>query len=613
MNHLNGLDYFILIAYVTMVVSVGLGAVWYQKRKRHLAGEESLGEGAYFLAARKLPWPIIGLSLFSTNISTVHIVSLCEQGYKTGLVYANFEIAAIFTLVILAVFFVPFYIRANVTTLPDFLEKRFSRGCRDFLAIVSIISAIFIHIGTSLYAGAVVINAMIGRPIDTMNLMPTIIMIIVATGIYVVIGGLLSVTLTDSIQTTTLLIGSAIVTYFAYTKLGGWSELQNAVGPNMTSIIRSGDDFSHLPWYAVLVGYPVIGIWYWCTDQTIVQRVLGAKNEEHGKAGALFAGFLKLFPMFIFVLPGLLCLALVVTGKIPPPPDTKNVYAHLVMTLMPQGFRGLIVAALLAALMGTIAGALNSISTLFAYDLYKRFKPDTNEKKLVRIGRIATVVGIVLAVAWSPLIGKFSSIYEAIASMICYIAPPITATFVVGILWKRATAKAGLITLWTGFAMGLIVFGLDFFKEYTGWQWGFMQVSGILCLICIVMIMVISLLTENTNTEENLKLVWDNPLTPFKIKGSRGLMNYKFLSIVVLLAACIIYYLFRMPSTEERSKWALQHPEYAAEIQSHMKKPIIAIKAEVPQNVPSQKIEIEPKNIEKSIKKTIKKEVEELK
>ena len=576
MKHLNGLDYTILTVYILMVISVGLGAVWIQKRKRAKMGEATLGEGAYFLAARKLPWPIIGLSLFSTNISTVHIVSLCEQGYKTGLVYANFEVAAVFTLVILAIFFVPFYIRANVTTLPDFLEKRFSRGCRDFLAIVSIISAVFIHIGTSLYAGAVVINAMIGRSIDTWSLMPTIIMIIVATGIYVVIGGLLSVTLTDSIQTTTLLIGSAIVTWFAYSKLGGWSELQNAVGPNMVSLVRSGDDFSHLPWYAVLVGYPVIGIWYWCTDQTIVQRVLGAKNEDHGKAGALFAGFLKLFPMFIFVLPGLLCLALVVTGKIAPPPDTKNVYAHLVMTLMPQGFRGLIVAALLAALMGTIAGALNSISTLFAYDLYKRFKPDTSEKKLVKVGRIATVVGIIIAVAWSPLIGKFSSIYEAIASMICYIAPPITATFVVGILWKRATARAGLITLWSGFAMGLTVFLLDFFKKYSGWKWGFMQVSGILCLICIVMIIVISLLTENKNTEENLKLVWDNPLTPFKIPGAKGLLNYKFLSVTVLVGACLLYWFFRMPSEQEKKAWEKAHPKYAAEIQAHMKNAIIA-------------------------------------
>jgi SSS family solute:Na+ symporter len=226
--------------------------------------------------------------------------------------------------------------------------------------------------------------------------------------------------------------------------------------------------------------------------------------------------------------------------------------------------------------MGTIAGALNSISTLFAYDLYKRFKPNTSEKKLVHIGRIATIVGIIAAVSWSPMIGRFSSIYEAIASMISYIAPPITATFVVGILWKRATARAGLITLWSGFAMGLAVFFLDFFKKYTGWQWGFMQMGGILCLICITLMVSISLMTKDTNTEDNLKLVWDNPLTPLRIPGARGLLNYKFLSIMVLLAACAIYYIFRMPTKAEMNTWQNDNPTYATKISEHIKEPLIS-------------------------------------
>ena len=217
----------------------------------------------------------------------------------------------------------------------------------------------------------------------------------------------------------TLLIGSAVVTYFAFTKLGGWGALHDTVGPHMISVLRPSGDFSGMPWHAVVLGYPVIGIWYWCTDQTIVQRVLGAKNEDHGKAGALFACFLKLLPMFLFVLPGLLCLALVNNGLLPELADTKEAFAHMVMNLLPAGMKGLIVAALLAALMGTIAGALNSIATLFAFDLYKRFKPDTSDKKLVHIGRAATITGVILAIIWSPIIGRFDSIYGAIASMIC--------------------------------------------------------------------------------------------------------------------------------------------------------------------------------------------------
>ena len=567
---LNLLDFTILFGYVALVVSVGCGAAYLQKRRAKGTGG---GDGSFFLANRTLKWPIIGLSLFSTNISTLHIVGLAEQGYKTGMAYANFELAAVFTLVILAVFFVPFYLRANVATLPDFLEKRYSRSCRDFLAFISIISAIFIHIGISLYAGGAVINSMVGWSLDLPSLLPTMIFIAIATGIYVVVGGLLAVTLTDSIQTTTLLIGSAIVTYFAFNKLGDWQTLHDAVGPEMLSVLRPTGDFSGLPWHAVLVGYPVIGIWYWCTDQTIVQRVLGAKNEDHGKAGALFAAFLKLLPMFLFVLPGLLCLALVNKGLLPPLTDSKEAFAHMVMNLLPSGLRGLIVAALLAALMGTIAGALNSIATLFSYDLYKRFRPDTSERKLVRIGRIATVTSVILAIIWSPVIAGFGSIYGAIVSLISYIAPPITAVFLVGIFWKRATAKAATFTLWSGFAMGMFVFLLDRFKAHTGWHLGAMHAAGILCAISIVTLVVASLLSKDTNDESNLKLVWDSPLTPLRIPGGRGLMNYKFLSVLVLIAAAALYYQFRTPSPERIAAWEAAQPEAAAEIAAHCAPP----------------------------------------
>jgi solute:Na+ symporter, SSS family len=566
---LNRLDFGILIAYVGLVITVGCGAAWFQKRKAARSGINA-SEGSYFLAARTLIWPIIGLSLFSTNISTVHIVALCEEGFRSGLAYANFELAAVFTLVILAVFFVPFYLRAHVTTLPDFLEKRFNRNCRDFLAIISIISAVFIHIGASLYAGAVVINAMMGLGSDTAALMPTMILIAMATGLYVVVGGLLAVALTDAIQTTTLLLGSAVVTWFAFDKLGGWQPLYDTVGPHMLSVLRPSGDFSRMPWHAVVLGYPVIGIWYWCTDQTIVQRVLGAKNEDHGKAGALFAGFLKLLPMFLFVLPGLLCLALVHNGHLPPLANTKDAFAHMVMNLLPPGLRGLIVAALLAALMGTIAGALNSIATLFAFDLYKRLKPQTSDKKLVHIGRAATVAGVILAILWSPIIGKFDSIYGAIASMICYIAPPITAVFMTGILWKRATARAGVITLWSGFAMGLLIFALDLFKAQTGWSMLFMHSAGMLCGICILIMIIASLFDSDTNTKKNLKLVWDSPLTPLRIKGAAGLMNYKGLSLLVMTAAGIIYFLFRSPSDEKLRGWKAANPAAAAKIDAHI-------------------------------------------
>jgi SSS family solute:Na+ symporter len=244
-----------------------------------------------------------------------------------------------------------------------------------------------------------------------------------------------------------------------------------------------------------------------------------------------------------------------------------------VMNLLPAGLRGLIVAALLAALMGTIAGALNSIATLFAFDLYKRFRPDTSEKKLVHIGRLATVVGVIVAIIWSPIIGRFDSIYGAIASMICYVAPPITAVFMVGIFWKRATAKAATLTLWTGFGLGIVVFLLDIFKNQTGWSVLFMHSAAILCLICIAIMIVASLFGKDTNTEENLKLVWDSPMTPLRIKGSAGLMNYKFLSVVLMIIAAVIYGIFRSPSAERMAAWETANPGAASRMEAHRNPP----------------------------------------
>ena len=362
----------------------------------------------YFLAGKSLRWPIIGLALFATNISTVHLVSLAEEGYTNGLAYGNFEWMAPFTLILLALFFAPFYIRSKVTTLPDFLEKRYSRASRDWLSLLSIISAIFIHIGFSLYAGAVVLEGMFG-----LDKMVSIVLIAGLTGIYTIVGGLIAVVFTESVQTIILLLGAIILTTIAYVKVGGWSGLQQSVDPHLLTVLRPHGDPSGLPWYSVLLGYPIIGIWYWCTDQTIVQRVLGAKDENHARIGPLFAGFIKILPVFIFVLPGLICLALINKGLLPALPllengkvDAAQTFSHMIAHLLPIGLRGLIAAALIAALMSTVAGALNSVATLFTFDFYKRWFPDSSEKRLVSVGRIVTFAGMILAVLWSPLCGQ---------------------------------------------------------------------------------------------------------------------------------------------------------------------------------------------------------------
>ena len=543
---ISGIDLVIIVVYFVFIVGLGCWA-GLRKKKTEQADE-------YFLAGKTLRWPVIGLALFATNISTVHLVSLAEEGYTNGLAYGNFEWMAPFTLIILALFFAPFYIRSKVTTLPDFLEKRYSRASRDWLSMLSIISAIFIHIGFSLYAGAVVLEGMFG-----INQMTSIILIAALTGLYTIIGGLMAVVLTESVQTIILLLGAVILTAISYDKVGGWGGLAESVDSVKLTVLRPHGDTSGLPWYSVLLGYPIIGIWYWCTDQTIVQRVLGAKDENHARLGPLFAGFIKILPVFIFVLPGLICLALIHKGLVPALPlteegqaDAAKTYSHMITYLLPIGLRGLVAAALMAALMSTVSGALNSVATLFTYDLYQRRAPGTSERTLVLIGRIVTFAGMVLAVIWSPFCGRFPTVFQGINAAICYIAPPITVVFLAGVFWKRASSRASMITLVTGSILGLSVFIIDFTKMLEKFREAyptfgfltFMVISFILAAICGVVMVVMSIIFPEPLTEEKSKLVWKSPLEPLREKGWPGIGNYKLLSAVLAITMIALYMIF---------------------------------------------------------------------
>jgi SSS family solute:Na+ symporter len=497
---------------------------------------------------------VIGLALFATNISTVHLVSLAEEGYTNGLAYGNFEWMAPFTLIILALFFAPFYIRSHITTLPDFLEKRYCRASRDWLSLLSIISAIFIHIGFSLYAGAVVLEGMFG-----LDKMFSIVLIAGLTGLYTVVGGLMAVVLTESVQTIILLAGSIILTAISFVKVGGWDGLKEGIDPHLLTVLRPHGDSSGIPWYSVILGYPIIGIWYWCTDQTIVQRVLGAKDENHARVGPLFAGFIKVLPVFIFILPGLIGLALINQGVLPALPikkdgtyDAAQTYSHMITNLLPIGVRGVLAAALMAALMSTVSGALNSVATLFSYDLYKRWAPQTSEKKLILIGRVVTFVGMILAIAWSPFCGRFPTVFQGINTAICYIAPPITVVFVAGVFWKKATSKASVLTLVIGSLIGLLIFVFDFagglkaFKaDYPAFEFlNFMVISFILSMICTIVLVLVSIANPEPLTEEKSKLIWKSFLEPLREKGWSGIGNYKMLSSVLALTMIVLYVIF---------------------------------------------------------------------
>lgn len=525
-------DSLVLIVYLAGVVAVGCWAGIRMRRKSH-------DQAGYFLAGRQLTWPMIGLALFSTNISTIHLVGFAQEGYMNGLVAGNFEWLAAFLLVTLSLFFAPFYIRSKVATLPDFLERRYGPACRDWLAVLSVISAVFIHIGFTLYTGAVVLKGLFGIPI-----MYSVIGASVLTGIYTIVGGLTAVVVTESIQAILLIGGSALLTVIAYSKVGGWDGISLNVDAVKLTMLRPADDPAGLPWYAMILGYPVIGLWYWCADQTIVQRVLGARDENHARIGPLFAGFLKILPVFIFVLPGVILLALVNQGQVGELQNSEDAFAALITHVLPAGLTGLMAAALLAALMSTVSGALNSIATLISYDLVKRWKPETTDETLVFVGRVATFVGAVLAILWTPFISHYEGIYQGSNTLISHIAPPITAVFVLGVFWRGASYTGAMATLVGGSLLGLVAFILDWFKDETGWNVPFMLTAFYLWVICMLIHVVVSLMRPQKLTTDLDQLCWKSPLEPLRDQKWRGLKDYRAISALLICTMVALYYVF---------------------------------------------------------------------
>jgi len=526
------LDLVIIIAYLIGIMAVGILATRKQK----------LNADNYFLAGRGLRWGVIGAALFASNISTIHLVGLAASGFKEGLVWGNFEWMATFTLILLGIVFAPFYFKNKISTLPEFLERRYSPGSRTFLAFMAIIGALFIHIGMSLFAGAAVFEQFFG-----IDVLTSIIIISVITTIYTVLGGLKAVVITETIQTVLLLFGAVLVTIFAIMALPevgihSFAEFKAALKPNQLSMIHT-DNSSGLAWYAVLLGYPVLGVWYWCSDQTIVQRVLGARTLKDAQRGPLFAGLLKILPVFLLVLPGV--IAYVLFGDIIGD-DANQTLPVLINKLIPTGLKGLISAGLLAALMSTIAAALNSSATLVAVDIVKRIKPETSDEKQVKIGRYSAIVVMLLAMLWSTQGGRYSSIFEAINAIAANLAPPITTVFVFGVFWKRGTKQASLTTLIFGFTLGAIAFAMDLpifgdTKIITE-TWGipFMMQAWWLFCICTAVFVAVSLMTPAPAKENIEGLTWDSPLDVIRGKIA-GVGDPRVLAAGLFLLMGILY------------------------------------------------------------------------
>ncbi len=457
------LDWIVIAGFAVVLIGI---IIWVFMQKEETSGD-------YFLAGRDATWIAIGASIFASNIGSEHLIGLAGAGASSGMAMAHWEIQG-WMILILGWVFVPFYSRSMVTTMPEFLERRYNKESRTILSLISLVSYVLTKVAVTVYAGGLVFKEVFG--IESMwgidFFWISAIGLVIITAIYTVIGGMKSVLYTSVLQTPILLLGSIIIVVLGLRALGGWDEMMriagavqiNDYGDTMTNLIRSNRDQS-FPWLGVLIGSSVIGFWYWCTDQYIVQRVLSGRDETQARRGTIFGAYLKLTPVFLFLIPGMIAFALakkgvVINGQVFSLTTSDAAFPTMVATLLPAGVKGLVVSGILAALMSSLASLFNSSAMLFTIDFYKKFKPSATEKKLLRVGRIATVVVVILGILWIPIMRSVGNVlYEYLQDVQSVLSPGIAAAFLLGILWTRATPKAGMWGIITGFVVGMVRIG----------------------------------------------------------------------------------------------------------------------------------------------------------
>ena len=463
---LQQLDWIVLGIYFLALIGV---AVWVFIQKNSNTED-------YFLAGRNVGWFVIGASIFASNIGSEHVVGLAGTGFESGTPMAHYELHA-WIVLLLGWLFLPFYIRSGAFTMPEFLEKRFDSRSRWFLSVFSLLAYVLTKVSITIYAGGIVVSELLGIPFWY-----GAIGIVVFTGIYTVIGGLKAVIYTETLQTVVLIFGSVVITYLGLQEVGGWSQLREtvtAVSPDHFNMWRPMND-PQFPWTGLLIGGTIVGIWYWCTDQYIVQRTLAANNITIARRGAIFGAYLKLLPILIFLVPGIIAFALTLQQpELFQVAKADRAFPMLVKTLLPVGLKGLVAGGLMAALMSSLASVFNSCSTIFTIDIYKKIRPDKSEESLIRIGKIATAIIVLLGIIWIPIMDKIGGgvMYQYLQNVQSYIAPPVTAVFLLGIIWKRVTSDAAITTLISGLILLFLRLGTEIYfqKEITSG----IEVSGI--------------------------------------------------------------------------------------------------------------------------------------
>jgi SSS family solute:Na+ symporter len=532
MSNLHTLDWLIILGYFMII----LGLAWWVIKQRQETSTD------YFLAGRHLGWFIVGASIFASNIGSEHLVGLAGSGATDGVAMAHYELHA-WCLLVLGWVMVPFFMRSKVFTMPEFLEKRFSPASRTVLSVISLVAYILTKIAVGIFAGGIVFSVLLPE-INWLGLDSFwigSILVILLTGLYTILGGLRAVAYTEAMQTIVLVFGSVLVTIFGLKALGGWDQLRAILHSDMFNLwkpmvpaglestwepVREAGRMAwyfndNYPWLGMLFCAPIIGLWYWCTDQYIVQRALGAPNEREARRGSIAAAFLKLLPVFIFIIPGMICFALAKSGNIPVIQEqlfgangellrdnAQKAFPLLVAYVLPVGVRGIVVAGLLAALMSSLAGVFNASSTLFTMDFYSRLRPNVSQKQLVWMGRVATGVMVFIGLIWIPVIRGGRGLYDYLQGVQSYLAPPIFVVFFLGVFMKRLNSKGCLAALITGFSLGIFRLAIDTpvkLLNVTYSQGSFFWIinniffqyySLVIFLVCVIVMVVVSYMTE---------------------------------------------------------------------------------------------------------------------
>ena len=528
------LDWGILFLFFVVLASI---IYWVIKQKQESSED-------YFLAGRNLGWFVIGASIFASNIGSEHIVGLAGTAANSGMVMGHYELHS-WIILLLGWVFVPFYLRSTVFTMPEFLEKRYSESSRWILTVITLISYILTKVSVTVYAGAVVFQTLMG-----IEFWSGALLIVLITGAYTILGGLRAVIYTDALQAIVLILGSMTITIIGLFKIGGWNNLVESVGSSHFNMFLPADhpDF---PWIGMVFAPPIIGIWYWCTDQYIVQRVLSAQNETQARRGTIFGAYLKLLPIFMFFIPGLIAYAMTKSGQLSYD-SSDQVFPTLVRELLPSGMRGLVAGGLLAALMSSLSSVFNSCSTLFTMDIYKKLKPNASEKKLVVVGRIATGIIVISGILWIPLMKVVSSggLYQYLQSVQAYIAPPIAAVFLLGIFWNRINSRGALAALVGGFSAGMFRLALEINKaNLSGFLYDFADLNFLYFAIfsflaCIALMITVSLITPapDKNRISGLTYATTSKNDLKESKNSWESFDLINSSIIILILALILIY-----------------------------------------------------------------------